>query len=152
MKMLLKIHPQNRSVEKKWNLQRHIKEKHKDIYDSVIDSNARSVLLDKRLKMLQSFCEIVTINGRAFAALLDSGFSRLIEDDLKKLKDAGLGITMNDKFVELKAYIEHVADKVKQTIMKNVKNCFVAIMLDIASKNNRSVIGISVQYLHEGRV
>lgn len=137
---------------KKWNLLRHIKEKHKDVYDSVIDYEARSTLLNKRLKMLQNFCEIVTINGRPFAALLDSGFSRLIEDDMKKLKDAGLGITLNDKFVELKAYIEHVANEVKKTIMKNVENRFVAIMLDIASKNNRSVIGINAQYIHEGRV
>lgn len=133
-------------------MQRHIKEKHKDIYDNVIDSGARSELLNKRLKMLQCFCEIVTINGRPFAALLDSGFSRLIEDEMKKLKDAGLGITLNDKFVELKAYIVHVADEVKQTIMKNVENRFVAIMLDIASKNDRSVIGIIVQYIHEDRI
>lgn len=59
---------------------------------------------------------------------------------------------MNDKFVELKAYIEHVGNEVKEIIMKNLENRFVAIMLDIASKNNRSVIGIYVQYIHEGCV
>lgn len=140
------------SGKRTWNLKRHIQVSHKDVYVTFFNSEGRLKLLTKRMKMLQNFCEIVTINGRPFASLLDSGFQKLIEDDMHELEEAGCAITLNDKFVEIKQYTKHVADEIKNTIIKKVENRFVSVLFDIASKNNRSVIGISVQFYNNGDI
>lgn len=49
---------------------------HKQVYKDEIDpdySNEHSASL-KRMKLMQNLVEIVTVNGRPFSYLLDSGF------------------------------------------------------------------------------
>lgn len=66
------------------------------------------------------------------------------------LNSAGLGINLNRNFLEIKSNIKHVASEIRRIIRDKLAGHLVGLMLDIASKNNRSVIGIGVQYRHEG--
>lgn len=140
------------SGKKKWNLKKHIECVHPDIYDKYFNEKNRKAMMKKRLKTLQCFCKIVTINGRPFASLLDSGFIELIEDDLKQLDLCGLGITVDKNFLELKKYIDQLVKKVQSRIQQDFKDRYISLMLDAASKNNKSVLGISAQYRADGKL
>lgn len=60
-----------------------------------------------------------------------------------------MAIHLNRNFSEIKENIKHVASKIRALIREKLAGHLVSLMLDIASKNNRSVIGIYVQYRHE---
>lgn len=140
------------SGKKQWNLKKHLETVHPEIYDKHFNSQKKVNLLKKRAKIMQSMCEIVTINGRPFNYLLDSGFHQLIEDDLKELSNHGVGITLDRNLVELHHYIDELARKVRKKIESRVYGRFISLMLDAASKNNKSILGITAQYLSDGKI
>lgn len=134
------------------NLKKHM-QRHKQAYKDLIDSDFNSDESNsiKRLKLIQNLVEIVTINGRPFSYLLDSGFQKCISDKLRQLHLAGCGINLNDPhLLEVKTYIHNIASELRQKIKEEVKGKPVALMIDIATKNRRSVLGISIQYVFQG--
>lgn len=67
------------------NLVSHLKHLHPKIYIEKINptaSDPKSIAL-KRLEIVQGCAEMVTVNGRPFNSLLDSGFQLLIRNKLK---------------------------------------------------------------------
>lgn len=134
------------------NLTCHIKSCHEIQYGNEIAPQYNFKFALKRLKKIQSFCEIVTVNGRPFSLLLDTGFQFSQEDDMNALETAGFGIHLDKNFIELKAYIKNVSDQIRNKIKKVLKDRFVSLMLDIATKNRKSVLGISVQFLKNDKI
>lgn len=136
------------------NLTVHIKT-HKAFYEKniigfVIDPKEYAI---KRLKCLQNCAEIISINGRAFKSLSDSGFQKLIGKKLNKLRRAGYGKGFRaPKYSAVKKHIQYQAKRVKEEITKEVKGKFVALMVDTASRNNKTFLGLSLQYVLDGRV
>lgn len=135
------------SGKKKWNLKKHLKTVHTEFYYKFIDPEKQLEYVMKRLVKLQCFCEIVTINGRPFQYLLDSGFQRSIESDMKLLKETGHGITIDKNFTEIKEYINKIAEKLSKEFSRLFDGRYISLMLDVGSKNNNSVLGISAQYI-----
>lgn len=125
---------------------------HPEIYDKYFNAEKKTKLMAKRMRMIQCMCEIVTINGRPFNYLLDSGFRQIIENDLKEFSNNGLSIPIDKNLTELHNYIKELANKVRKTITLKMTGDFIAIMLDAASKNNISVLGIAAQYLKDGKL
>lgn len=134
------------------NLTKHMKKTHKDVYTTEIAPQSQLPLAMKRLKKIQSFCEIITIDGRPFSWLLGTGFLHSQEDDLNELANAGLGIHLDDKFTELKSHIEKAAANVRHEIKTELKDRFVSLMLDIGSKNNKSILGTTVRFVKDGKI
>lgn len=106
----------------------------------------------KRLKKIQSFCEIIAVDGRPFAWLLGTGFMHSQEDDLNELASAGFGISLDKNFTELKSYIKKIATEIREKIKNELKGRFVSLMLDIATKNHKSVFGISIQFVQNDEI
>lgn len=137
------------------NLTVHIKQKHKDFFAKnikcpVIDPKKYAV---KRLKCIQNCAEMISINGRAFKSLSDSGFKKLIGNKINKLRRAGYGKGLRaPTYTAVKKHIKYQAKRVKEEIIKEVKGKFVALMVDTASRNNRTFIGLSLQYIVNGRL
>lgn len=135
------------------NLVAHLRFCHKEIYaDEIIGSvNDAEYYIKKRLKFVQNCAEMIAINCRPFSALLDSGFRKFIEEDFNELKNAGYAVDLNDN-TEIKNYIKELANKVMKKIKEETKDRFISLMVDAGSKNGRSFLGISVQYMLEGSV
>lgn len=135
------------------NLVTHLRSIHSKLYEdfvAVIDMKHYEL---KRLKFIQNCSEIIAINGRPFTALNDSGFRKIVEKDLDELRKHNCGINMDDEhFTEIKDYIESVATKIKNKIIMETKDKLLSIMVDIARKNDRSFLGINVQYTMNGAV
>lgn len=92
------------------------------------------------------------MDGRPFAWLLGTGFMHSQEDDLSELANAGFGIRLDDKFTELKSYIEKAASKIRYDVKTELKDRFVSLMLDIATKNHKSVLGIAVRFVKDDEI
>lgn len=133
----------------KTNLVRHIETQHKKKYNETFKPGYAELqkLKLKRLKLIQSFTEIVTVNMRSFAYLTNTGFLSAIEDTLTELRMAGIGINVNDENqIETKTYLSQVANETRATIKEEVKGQFMSLMMDIGSKHNRSILGLTIRF------
>lgn len=142
--------PKTISGRKKSNLVKHVRNLHPKAIDSS-DECSELELRKDRLFIIQSLSEIVSVNGRSFSHLLDSGLLRILRKDLERLDEADHGITLNKNFIELKQYLTHMASEIQKIISDQVKNKMVSLLLDIGSKNRRSVLGIGIQFMQDGR-
>lgn len=137
---------------KQYNLVHHLHCKHPDEYKE-IDGRPTEDIQTKRLKMLQNLVEIVTVNGRVFASILDSGFQALIWEKLDELKNAGCGLNLsNENLPEVKQHLSEMAKGVRQKINDEVRGRALALLVDIGTKNHRSILSISIQYIMNGKV
>lgn len=131
------------------NLKRHLKTHHPEIY-RIIEGTKTNHFEIKRLKLIQSCVELVTVNGRPYNLLDDSGFHGAIESILTELEEAGCKLTMNS--FTIGSYIERVGKLIREKITNDLKNRLINVMADIATKHHRSFLAINVQYYHEGKI
>lgn len=131
---------------KEYNLVAHLKQKHPENFKE-IDTKKTKSAQQKRLELLQHCVEMVTVNGRPFSALLDSGFQRIIEKKLLKLKNANLSLDLNHTGLsDVKNYIQIVASKIRETMKCEVQDRIFSLLLDIGTRHRGSFLGISAQY------
>lgn len=138
------------SGKKKFNLVSHIRSCHPHVLEN---SNELEFELKKeKLRIVQSLSEIVTVNGRPFKCLLDSGLLRLIRKDLDRLEKLGHGIVLNKNVYEIKEYVIHIACEIKKCISAEVQKKMVSVLVDIGSKNRTSILGIGIQFMKDDTV
>lgn len=144
------------NATKSCNLGNHLKNAHRMFFDDTIDDRqtGRKVPLQiKRLQILQNCVETVSVNGRPFAWLYDSGYIGNIKNKLEKLKAAGMGITFSNKNLpEVKDHLKKMAVRVREKIRKELNGKIFSVMLDICTRNKRSIAGISVRFLEIGKI
>lgn len=133
------------------NLGSHLRHVHAQTFALI--TNQKDTLPVKRLRLLQNAVEIVSVNGRPFNYLLDSGYQKGISNKLKKLRDEGLGIDFSNRNLpEVKHHLSEMAKKVREQIKEEVKDRVLSLMVDIGTKNKRSILGVTVQYNIEGKL
>lgn len=138
--------------KKKSNLTKHLKRKHRDVYAKIVVGSDLPIKAE-RLELLQNLVEIVTLNGRPFAALTDSGLQAIIQKDLQRFHDAGCGLSMsNPNLLEIKQHLHGMSKKIRNKIKKEVANRPLSLLVDIVTKNRRSIFGLSVQFIVNGRL
>lgn len=107
----------------------------------------------RRLEFIQDCTEMVTVDGQPFAALNGSGFKKLIAEKLQSLTTAGFGIGLKAPQCEaVKEQIPYLAMQIRNQIKLEVKKKFVSLMIDTASKFQRSILGVSLQYMLESTI
>lgn len=144
-----KICRKPRSGKKKTNLLQHLFSLHKVEYNQCVSSQITpEAAKTMQLKLLQCMVEKVTVNGRPFASLNDSGYIKSIEDKLDLLTKAGFGINLCDKkYTLIKKLIAETTNKIIEIIKGETKGQRISLMLDIATKNHTSVLGINIRYI-----
>lgn len=96
-------------------------------------------------KLYDAFVELVSKNGRPFNITSDSGMRCIIDPIIEGItKSAGEKITINE--VVVKEKLHEACEHVKNKIRAEVQNKPLALMLDIATKHNRSILGINVRF------
>lgn len=134
------------------NLTKHASRLHPKFFETkILQKKSKLTLPQKRLKLIQEWVEIVTVNGRSFLHLADSGFQKVADEKLKELNDAGLGKDLSGpNYTAIKKHIAYLADEVKKNIKEEVKEQFVSLMIDFATKHRRSIMGVSLQFVRNG--
>lgn len=134
----------------RWNLSSHLSTKHPSVF-SEITSNKKEPISVTRLRLLQRCTEIVTINGRPFNSLLDSGFQALIETTLDDLAAGKCGVNLShNNLAEVKQHLSQTAKKVRDKICAEAANKPLSLLADIVTKHQRSIMGVSIQYHFNG--
>lgn len=106
----------------------------------------------ERLKLLQSLTRVTTIDQQPFNSLLKPGFQSIIGEKLRKFEQAGILLNLDSKLSVVKNYIHNTAASIRNKIKNEMKDRFFSIMADGFTKNNRSFLGISAQYVLNGRL
>lgn len=132
------------------NLNAHAKSVHEAFYESKIKIRCPdpSILLHKRLEFIQDCAEMVALNGCPFSVLAISGFKNLIADKVALLVENGYGEGLAaPKCPAVREYIARQATHIEETIKNEVKGKYVALMVDTATKNSKSFLGLSLKYV-----
>lgn len=138
------------SGKKKFNLVSHLRSCHPRVLEN---SNEIDLELAKeKLRIVRSLSEIITVNGQPFKCLLDSGLLRLIRKDLERLDKSGHGIVLNKNLLEIKEYVQHIAFEIKKCISAVAQKKVVSVMVDIGSKNRKSLLGVGIQFMEDDNV
>lgn len=138
---------------------RHLQDSHPTVTQSILkevgaklsaesessdDENTIRVKISAK-RVINGCVEMVTKNGLPFSTMDMSGFVKILDPILDGLANVNQPLTINRNNIK-----KHVEDKVKDTveqIKSEVKGRFVSIMMDIATRHNRSILGINVQYM-----
>lgn len=137
---------------KDYNLDSHIKKGHPEIHTEIV-GKFKDPLEIKRLKILQNAVELVTVNGRPFAAIHDSGYQANIANKLNKLKASGLFLDLShNNLPEVKNHLKLMAKNARGKIREEVRGKLIALTIDIASLNNRSFLDVSVRFIANGKL
>ncbi|CAH1733108.1 unnamed protein product [Aphis gossypii] len=99
----------------------------------------------KRRAVIDGCIEMVTINGRPLKILEDSGFRKIVDPIFRSL-----GFTMNADVV--RNHICNRASLVRKAITEQMKKKFFCIKMDTATRLGRTILGINVQFIYEGKI
>lgn len=139
------------NCNKSCNFANHLSRRHVEIYEKITDLKESPAV--KRLKLLQNCTEIVSVNGRSFECLHDSGFQKIIESQLTELKLAGQGLNLSDHgLTEVKEHLKKTAQKIREMIRDEVKGRCLSLLVDAVTKQGRSILGVSIQYAVNGHL
>lgn len=145
---------QDRNGTKKSNLLGHLKAMHRNVYLTKVNDKTRDPKVElsiERLKMMQHFVELTTINKQQFMILSKSGLKNIVAEKLKAFEIAGIGIDLVDKNLkQVKTNVHETADKIRIKTKNEVRGKLISMSTDIVSNNNRSILGVFIQYFHDG--
>lgn len=142
----------------KSNLVAHVKRKHRKFFQENFSEAKYHVsvvvpLPIKRLKYIQNCVEFVAVNGHAFTILDESGMRYLRQNDYDELKLGGFGSGLSrPNYSAIKKHIKYLAGAIVDKIKAETHGTFISIMADTATKYRRSVLGLSIQYMHCGQL
>lgn len=131
-----------------YNLKRHIKNVHPDFKDTIIENDFTEIREEDILNVL---AEIFTVNGRPFTKFRDSGFSKMYKMLIEQIEHNSkqkIHVDIN----KIKEHIDTTAQTMKDELKKEVKNKPIALIMDIATKKNRAILGINIQYIIDKRI
>lgn len=136
---------------KEWNLAQHLKKCHVSIYEEI--AGKKESQEEKRLKLLQHCVEIISVNGRPFASLLDSGFQAVVKDKITALQSTGHGINLSRPDLnEVKAHLQITSNQIQNEIRKETENRPLSLLVDIVTRQRRAICGFSIQYISNGQL
>lgn len=134
-----------------WNLTSHIERSHDDINQIICQDE--EFIEFKRKKLLFDCAEMVSVNGRAFKSLNDSAIIAMNEEVLSSLHCAGRDLNLSDKNLpEVKHLLHIVADQIREKIRIETKGCPLCLMIDIGTSGTRSILGIRIQFISNGKL
>lgn len=93
--------------------------------------------------------ELVTVNGRPFTLIEDSGFRKIINPIIEAISKKDK-ISINSS--NIRDMVAPSAQECKNDIINDVKNRMVSLKVDAATRIGRSFLGINVQFMKSGSI
>lgn len=156
-KYFCKIKDCNKSYSDKSCAIRHIRVNHKEFHNCVENNKKALKPQNYDLNKIEIRCKVdpneiwnacidlITVNALPLCFVEYPAFKRVIKPYVDSLDRQGIKLTINRKIMKEK--IEKRAKKMKEIITSEVRGKAVCLMLDIASRFNRSILGINISYL-----
>lgn len=141
---------------------RHIRTGHKEIYNAINTNKVNQTnkaqmnpTLELRVRVnpkeiVNACVDLITVNALPLSALEYPAFKKILEPYVIALKLKGIDLIINRR--NIKDEINKRALKIKKLIKREVRHKMVSIMTDIASRYNRSILGVNVAYMVSGQI
>lgn len=156
------------------NLERHMQRHHKNEYEELqaqkpisskrgagdVDEAPPAKRIDHMLGLfvrvnvnirekdvIQGCVEMVTKNGRPFAAVEDSGFRKILDPILEAL---GGKLKVNAEVI--KNCVIQEAKDARKVLAQKLQNRLVSLKIDCANRLDRAILGVNVQYIEDGKL
>lgn len=136
---------------------RHLKKHHPTISHAVDNCKQEKDPASTEIKfnaclesVWNAILQIIVFGAIPFTFLTSKGFQFFLRPYIIAFHSAGLEFSVNR--ISTQSKIAECAEKIKETIRAEVNGNMVCLLLDIASRFNRSVFGINIAYFHNGKV
>lgn len=97
--------------------------------------------------LMDSCVELVTKNGRPFRLIDDSGFRKIVDPILKGFQEK---VSVNSENVRAK--VNQEARAARDNISRSLKDRLISLKMDTATRLDRAILGINVQYVQDGKL
>lgn len=156
-----KVKDCNRIYYDKSGAIRHIRVNHCEIHEVIreknipkIETNSWIDSIELRVKVKvediwNAVIDLVTVNGLPLCVVEYPAFKKILEPYVIALKRQNIELAINRQ--NIRTRIDAKAKDIKKLIMSQVRNRIVALMADIASRYNRSVLGVNIIYVINGK-
>lgn len=141
---------------------KHLRVHHKNVYtairqnknDFVNAGTEKTETFDIRVKVnlmdIRNACvDLIVFHAMPLCAVEYPAFKRILQPYLTALERQGINLAINIK--NMKDLIDERSDAVRQVIKKEVQNRLVCLMIDIATRYNRSLLGVSIAFRVDGQ-
>lgn len=112
--------------------------------ESSDDEYTIRVKLNKK-RVIKGCVEMVTKNGLSFNTMDASGFVIFLNPIIEGLAAKNQPLTINRN--NIKKHVQTKADGIVRRIKEEIKGRMISIMMDMATRQSRSILGISAQYM-----
>lgn len=142
---------------------RHLQKHHKEVYQAIqcgkLEANEKKtnspISFEIRVKVnpediMDACAELITVHGLPLSVVEYPAFKRVLNPYVIALKMKGVHLSINKN--SMKERIKNRTNEVKKIIRSETKNKMVSLMVDIATRYNRSVLGISISYMYGGQI
>lgn len=141
---------------------RHLNKHHKEVYDYIksvklapAEKTKSTFSFEIRVKVnpndiMDACAELITVHGLPLSVVEYPAFKRLLHPYVVALQMKGVDLSINKNTI--KKHIANRTNEVKKIISSETKNKMVSLMIDIASRYNRSVLGVTIAYMHGGEI
>lgn len=142
---------------------RHIRQNHNEFYLEIqknktnkpATDDSLSDLLEIRVKVSpkeiwKACVELIAVNALPLSVVEYPAFKRILEPYIISLKRQGVDLVINRQ--NIKEKIEQTSKTITNLIAEQAKNKMLCLMIDIASRYNRAVLGVSISYFHDGKL
>lgn len=137
---------------------RHLKNKHSEIR-SIIQANKStnkntSTKIEISVKVspddiLNGIVDLIVFNGMSLNSCNSGGIKKLTQPYVEGFKPTGISLQINRE--NIKDSISANFYRIKESIKQNCDKKLCCIMLDIATRHSRSVLGISIAFMVDGK-
>lgn len=142
---------------------RHLKNHHNELYSAVrcnktsgpTETNLLNPEVEIRVKVkpddIWDACvDLITANALPLSIVESSAFQKILKPYVTALKLKGIDLIINRH--NIKDRIAERAEKIRELLRRETKNKVLSLMLDIATRYNRSVLGINIGFMNDGKI
>lgn len=98
----------------------------------------------------EALVEMIGENGYPLNIIFSTGLRKLLDPILDGIKLGGSKFHVNDEFI--KGELHRKANDIKEKIKSETERKLVTVMLDGATRHNRGILGVKIQYLYDGKI
>lgn len=141
---------------------RHLKKHHIDIYDAVKYNKNDNTVKESPLSSVEirvnvdvneiwnACVELVTVHGLPLSVVEFPAFQRILKPYVTSLKLKGIDLIINRH--NIRDRIAQRAQEIRQLIELEAKHKILTLLVDIASRYNRSVLGVNVAFMKDDTI
>lgn len=137
---------------------RHLRLNHRDIYDAIqnnkqsakdseVDKSSFDIRVKVDIKLIEEACvELITRNAFPLCFVEYPAFKKIIKPYEIAFKQQGTPFSITPE--KMKLLIKEKAERLQKQIIDETKGRYVFVMIDIASRLNRSILGVNIRYMN----